>query len=299
MTAGMRFMPVTPLAVVEPDAAADEIGVVEPTFWTDFVNSPLIWAVVALALGLYLVLPRGTRRGTRVGTLALAIGLILLAWQVPAVMHWPSRTILAILSITTVLSCVAAITFRNPMYCALWFGVALLSISALFLYQGAQFLSVATITVYAGAILVTFLFVLMLAQPAGQAAYDRVSWEAALAATTGAVIIGLVFGVVQTTVAEGGDTSTSVAATESTELPAANARSVDELDGQRSGRERNRGVLTSQHVATLGRELLGRHLVSMQIAAALMLAALVGAVAIVTQGKKTHDAQRPANPPVP
>ncbi len=46
----------------------------------------------------------------------------------------------------------------------------------LFLYDGAQFLGVATIVVYAGAILVTFLFVLMLAQPEGQAAYDRVSW---------------------------------------------------------------------------------------------------------------------------
>ena len=35
--------------------------------------------------------------------------------------------------------------------------------------QGAQFLAVATIVVYAGAILVTFLFVLMLAQSRGQA----------------------------------------------------------------------------------------------------------------------------------
>ena len=40
-----------------------------------------------------------------------------------------------------------------------------------------------------GAILVTFLFVLMLAQPEGKAAYDRVSWEAMLAAATGAPIL--------------------------------------------------------------------------------------------------------------
>ena len=43
---------------------------------------------------------------------------------------------------------------------------------------GAQFLAVATVVVYAGAILVTFLFVLMLAQPEGTRLYDRVSWEA-------------------------------------------------------------------------------------------------------------------------
>ena len=45
---------------------------------------------------------------------------------------------------------------------------------------GADFLAVATLAVYAGAILVTFLFVLMLAQPEGDAPYDRVSWEALL-----------------------------------------------------------------------------------------------------------------------
>ena len=57
--------------------------------------------------------------------------------------------------------------------------------------QGAQFLGVATIVVYAGAILVTFLFVFMLAQPRGNAFYDRVSWEALLAAGTGAVMVGI------------------------------------------------------------------------------------------------------------
>ena len=41
---------------------------------------------------------------------------------------------------------------------------------------GAQFLGIATVAVYAGAIVVTFLFVLMLAQPGGHAMYDRISW---------------------------------------------------------------------------------------------------------------------------
>jgi len=50
---------------------------------------------------------------------------------------------------------------------------------------------VATIVVYAGAILVTFLFVLMLAQSSGRAYYDRVSWEPLLASATGAVLVGV------------------------------------------------------------------------------------------------------------
>ena len=55
--------------------------------------------------------------------------------------------------------------------------------------QGAQFLAVATVVVYAGAILVTFLFVLMLAQPEGRTYYDRLSWEALVSSATGAGIV--------------------------------------------------------------------------------------------------------------
>ena len=67
----------------------------------------------------------------------------------------------------------ATVTFRNPVYCAIWFGMTLLGTAGLFLFIGAEFLAVATLVVYAGAILVTFLFVLMLAQPEGEAPYDR------------------------------------------------------------------------------------------------------------------------------
>ena len=74
------------------------------------------------------------------------------------------------------------------MYCAVWFALSLLGTAGLFLFQGAQFLGVATIVVYAGAILVTFLFVLMLAQPTGRAYYDRLCWEPLVSAVTGAVL---------------------------------------------------------------------------------------------------------------
>ncbi len=90
-----------------------------------------------------------------------------------------------------IVSAVCTVTFRSPVYCALWFALSLLGTAGIFMVQGAQFLGVATVVVYAGAILVTFLFVLMLAQPGGDAYYDRVSWEGMLAATTGAVIVGV------------------------------------------------------------------------------------------------------------
>jgi hypothetical protein len=72
------------------------------------------------------------------------------------------------------------------VYAAIWFALALAGVAGVLLVLGAQFLGVATIVVYAGAILVMFLFVLMLAQPAGLAPYDRVSSEPLLSALAGA-----------------------------------------------------------------------------------------------------------------
>ena len=125
-------------------------------------------------------------------------------------------------------------TFRNPVYCAIWFGQSLLGTAGLFLFTGAQFLAVATVVVYAGAILVTFLFVLMLAQPEGKAAYDRVSWEALLSAVTGVVIVGV------------------LSMTIGRVLSPANAAAqpVDRADAEEA---LDAGILAPQHVARLGR----------------------------------------------
>ena len=60
-------------------------------------------------------------------------------------------------------------TSRNPVYSALWFASVVLSTSGLFLLADAPFLAAGTIIVYAGAIIVTFLFVIMLAQMEGKA----------------------------------------------------------------------------------------------------------------------------------
>ena len=85
----------------------------------------------------------------------------------------------------------ATIVSRSPVYAAIWFALSLVGVAGVLLVLGAQFLGVATIVVYAGAILVMFLFVLMLAQPAGLAPYDRVSNEPFLSALAGAVLLGV------------------------------------------------------------------------------------------------------------
>jgi NADH:ubiquinone oxidoreductase subunit 6 (subunit J) len=81
------------------------------------------------------------------------------------------------------------ITQSNAVYAALWFALVVLSTCGLFLLQSAPFLAAATIIVYAGAIIVTFLFVIMLAQQSGLAVYDRQAREPFLACAGGFVLL--------------------------------------------------------------------------------------------------------------
>ena len=59
-------------------------------------------------------------------------------------------------------SALLAVTLRHPVYSVLCFLASMFSLAVLFYIQKAYFVAVIHITVYAGAILVLFLFVLML-----------------------------------------------------------------------------------------------------------------------------------------
>ena len=61
-----------------------------------------------------------------------------------------------------VLSAALCITRRNPVASALWLVVVLFQLAALFVMLDAQFIAVLQVLVYAGAIMVLFLFVIML-----------------------------------------------------------------------------------------------------------------------------------------
>src|SRR2546430_2880689 len=67
------------------------------------------------------------------------------------------------------MSGLACITRRSPVASALWLVVTLFSLAALFVLLDAQFIAVLQVLVYAGAIMVLFLFVIMLLNlgPAG------------------------------------------------------------------------------------------------------------------------------------
>ncbi len=158
------------------------------------VNNPVGWAVLLGAAGFWLMLPWRGPRARVAGAVVGVVSLGLLVSQIPAIADLTSRSLFWLIAGVTVASAAATVTMRSPMYSAIWFAMTLLGTACLLLMQGAQFLAVATVAVYAGAILVTFLFVLMLAQSEGRDVCDRIGWgraPEALSALAGAAIVGL------------------------------------------------------------------------------------------------------------
>jgi NADH-quinone oxidoreductase subunit J len=222
-------------------------------------------AAAMAAAAMWLMLPR-VRAGAPSRAAGVVLGLASLGFfasQLPGLGDWADGAIVFVFSGVTVAAAAATVTVHKPVYAAIWFGLVLLGTAGLFLVQGAQFLAVATVVVYAGAILVTFLFVLLLAQPEGRAPYDRTSTEALVSATVGAVIVGVL------SIALGRALSSPTLAQTT---PTAARRAA--------------GVLSEHHVAALGTELFARHLVAVEVAGILLLVALVGATAIATVRKE-------------
>ncbi len=70
--------------------------------------------------------------------------------------------IFSFLAATAIAAALLCITRKNPISSAVWLVVTMASLAGLFLLLGSQFLAVIQILVYAGAIMVLFLFVIML-----------------------------------------------------------------------------------------------------------------------------------------
>ena len=134
--------------------------------------------IVLGGAGTYLMLPHrhGTARPLReygAGATASSVALLVFLY-----FFSPPGPVLAtaffyFFSVAAIIGALLTVTSRNPIYSALWFASVVLSTSGLFLLASAPFLAAGTVIVYAGAIIVTFLFVIMLAQMEGKALYDR------------------------------------------------------------------------------------------------------------------------------
>jgi NADH-quinone oxidoreductase subunit J len=192
----------------------------------------------------------------------------------------------------------------------LWFALVTLSVCGLFLLQSAPFLASATVIVYAGAIIVTFLFVLMLAQQAGTTNYDQNARQPGIIAFTGFVLMGaLLFAITPPNVVAGKSAGSSEpktgfvslapkqAAASEVSTPADSVAQSPLSGGvmpnaltslpppvaEESRPPQSTSGATSETFGTmrgLGRSLFGDYLLAVELAGTLLLVASIGAIVI-------------------
>ena len=153
-----------------------------------------------------------------------------------------------------VLGAMLCITRRNPVASALWLVVTLFALSALFMLLDAQFIAVLQVLVYAGAIMVLFLFVIMLLN-LGRGGPSDFKGPAGLA--FGVLLAGLLL--LQLRILG----------------RAAPPAAIQLPEGAMAALQRDQGM-----VAAVARPLFDAYLVPFEITSLLLLAALVGAVVL-------------------
>ena len=168
---------------------------------------------------------------------------------------------------------VKVVTHPKPVYSALYFVLVVLAITPLVIVQAAEFLAIAMIIIYAGAILVTYVFVIMLAQQGGQSAYDHRAREPFVAVFAGFVTMALVAGY-------------------TARLP----------DGWWASQSSEASVAVDNDVpadntSQVGRTMLTQYVVSLEIAGVLLLVAMIGAIAVSKKRVPTDEAAPPRRPP--
>ena len=157
------------------------------------------WSIILGPLlglvAIYTVLPRPKRGsallGAAAGIVALLVGGLLIVRVGPVVGIEMSIEVALfyVFSAVAILAGGLLVTQRHPARAALSFAIVVLATCGLFLLQAGPFLLVSTIIVYAGAIIVTFLFVIMLAQQQGPSDADARSREPFLSSMTGFLLL--------------------------------------------------------------------------------------------------------------
>lgn len=93
------------------------------------------------------------------------------------------------LAIVSIASAVAMILNRNAVYSALFLVLNFVTIALFYLILSGPFIALAQITVYAGAIMVLFLFVIMLLGAEKLPAGDGISWQRPAAIVLGTALL--------------------------------------------------------------------------------------------------------------
>ncbi|HEV2295570.1 MAG TPA: NADH-quinone oxidoreductase subunit J [Tepidisphaeraceae bacterium] len=248
----------------------------------------LVLCVVA-GIGTVLLLPSRKEAALRKigGAVILAAGLILVALLVRAAAGTGGMGVYFwIFAAIALLSALRVITHPKPVYSALYFVLTVFASAGLFVLLWAEFMAVALIIIYAGAILVTYVFVIMLAAEAtptsgpmaGLAEHDAISREPLMACVVGFALMGVLLFVIfeKADGAVGSATpQAAVVVVEGAPPPGSSAIHTFTPEGG---------------VQELGAYLFSSQLVNLELAGLILTVAMIGAIVIARRRVVGTDA---------
>lgn len=163
----------------------------------------------------------------------------------------PIQVLFWFLSALTLVSAIMVVISRNPVHSVLWLIVTFFAISGHYILLNAQFIGIVNLIVYAGAIMVLFLFVIMLMNLSAETEPQKNRWLKMAGVVAGGCLLLVL-----------------VAALKNAEVKG----QVAQL------REGDIGLIQN-----LGKALFHDYVVPFEISSVLFLSAMVGAIVI---GKK-------------
>ena len=244
-----------------------------------FETAHILYLVFALGgAGIYLLLPKSQRSQTLAGAVVALLAVAGLAAVLAARVIAPSDTTayFYLFSLIAVVAAVRVITHPKPVYSAIYFVLVVVAVAALLVLLRAEFLAVALIIIYAGAILVTYLFVIMLANQSGSPIYDRRSREPFLAVLVGFVLMAAIAG-------------QGYALPDNDEASAAETASL-------TNDTRDATEPEPSNTTAIGALVMTRYVVSLEMAGILLLISMVGAIALSRKKVPTEGFVPPPKP---
>jgi NADH-quinone oxidoreductase subunit J len=282
------------------------------------VQVALYLATILGAVGVALMMPRGD--GRRLGLVGALVGAAALGglWLVlaPYLLQRPlgfdggAMVFYYVFSFVAIAAAVRVITHTRPVYSALWFVMVVIASAGLFLTLSAEFMAFAMIIIYGGAILVTYMFVIMLAsEPESEASddnrpeYDRLAREPIAAVIAGFLLLAVLLSVAFEPMAPNAEAA-----------GAADAVLIDTMLGERAVEPREISEAMPapagydedrlSNVERIGIDLFTGHPLAIELAGVILLVSLIGAIVIA----RTHvededdwiepDPEAPAGPDV-
>lgn len=164
-----------------------------------------------------------------------------------------------ILSLISVSTALGMLFSRNAVYSALFLVLNFTTVAVFYLLLGAPFIAMAQITVYAGAIMVLFLFVIMLLGAESLPAAEVLPWQRPLAALLAVAL-----------------------AVEATLIFLTRAQ----LSGNVTPPDASLNLSAS--LVDLGNTLFTQYLLPFEVTSILLLVAMVGAIVLIRKEKRVH-----------